>query len=369
MSETTKGSKPEKKPMIIRKATAADGQALNNLYNKVFKRDRSLACWRWKYPEGTAEDWPIVYSLAEVDGQIIGQYPSQLRSLSFQGKPIRFALVMDNIVAKEYRRAYPAQKEMFGYAVEAAKNNNIAIGYGFPNKKAYRIGKRLLGYRDVALLPELFYRLSWRPALARRLPWLPESLLRLLDNLLRQRNRFLQKLSGADGQRGTIVEVDRFSDELDQLWERMKVKRTICAERNSVFLNWRFGHADIIPYRNLVARDDSGVVVGYMVYRTLLIEGDKVGYLVDFLYETEAVLTSLLGHVLGMMNREKVDYVSVMVSPGTAEEASLKKSGFVLKEGFGGRPCVALDVSQTLPFEVICDPTQWYLTYGDSDLV
>ncbi len=354
--------------MTVREATAADGKALNDLYNEVFGEDRSLPCWRWRFSDGTAKDWSGVYSLAEVDGQIIGQYPSQIRSLHFQGKPTRFALVMDNIVAEEYRRGYPAQKEMFVHAVEMAKKNGITIGYGFPNKKAYRIGKRLLGYRDVALLPELFYRLSWRPAFARRLPWLPKSMVRVLANVLRKRSSFLKGRSASD-RRLTIVEVDRFSDELDQLWERLKSKRTICAERNSVYLNWRFGHDEIIPYRKLVARDENGAVVGYMVFRMQLIEGDTVGYLVDFLYDTESIFNNLLDHALHMMNRENVDYVSVMVSPGTAEEDSLKKFGFVVKEGFGGRPCVALDLSHTLPFAVICDPTQWYLTYGDSDLV
>jgi hypothetical protein len=359
--------KTEKKPMAIRLATEADGEALNNLYNEVFKENRPLAHWYWKFPEGLASDWAVINTLAEVDGRIIGNYPSQIRQMLFEGQPARFAYVLDNIVAEEFRHGYPAQKEMFTCAVNSCVETDIAVGYGFPNERAYKVGKRLLGYHDVAVLPELFYRLSWRPAIAKRLPWLPAGIVKLADHLSRRRGGHHQP--AGTGEPVLVDFVERFPEETDQLWARLKSRRAICAERTRAFLNWRFGRDDIIRYWRLIARDPAGVMVGYLVCRIMPVNGDRIGYLVDFLFESEQVLAQLLNHAFALLDRERADYVSVMIAPGTPEEAALNRLGFENKAGFGGRPFVALDLTGTLPFATVLNPANWYLSYADTDLI
>lgn len=361
--------KRAKKKMIIRSATEADGKALNDLFNKVFRANRSFGYWRWNFPEGPAKDWQLIYSVAEVDGQIIGQYAVQIRNVLFQGREKRFSLVLDNIVAEEYRRGYPAQQEMFANSARnAQKIKDLHIGYGFPNKLAYRIGKRLLNYKDVGLMPELFFRLSWRPALTKRLPWLPGSIASTLGNLLRRRGIFLTPFFSLASHMA-ITEVDSFPSDLDTFWDKEKNKHTIIAERDSKFLNWRFGHDEKAPYRKLLARDNAGNIVGYLVLKNMLIDNDMVGYFVDFLYDSDVAMASLVRRAIDIMNREGVDYVNVMVSPDTRQEKLLHALGFVKKEGFGGRRLVARDLGQGLPFDAVCDPANWYLTYADSDLI
>lgn len=356
-----------KKPMLVRVATEKDGNSLNDLYNEVFNEKRTIAYWRWQFPEGLSDDWNVAYSIAEVDGRIIGQYPTQIRSMCFMGKPVRFVLGLDTVVSDKFRRGYPASKEMFALSCRRAAESGIAIGYGFPNLKHYTVGKRLLGYRDVAHIPELYRRLSWRPAIAKRMPWLPEKLVSLLGRLLCK--------SGIDN-RGvrheeivTIDVVDRFPVESDQLWERLKNRRTICTVRDNAFLNWRFSRDEIARYWKLVARNPARIIVGYMVCRTKQVNGDRIGYLADFLYESAPVLSQLLARAIVIFRHEQVDYISVMISPGSAEELSLKHLGFKRKEGFGGQPLIAVNLAGMLPFEKVLDPSHWYLTYADSDLV
>ena len=66
--------------------------------------------------------------------------------------------------------------------------------------------------------------------------------------------------------RTSIVEVDRFGPEIDELWERTRGDYPVIFPRDAQFLNWRFVDCPEPRYRRFVARR-GGRAVGYVVLR------------------------------------------------------------------------------------------------------
>jgi hypothetical protein len=159
--------------VTIRKFRAGDEKVLNDLFNAVFGQSRSLEGWVWKFnghPKGKGN----FVTVAEVEGQIVGQYPNIVSPFKYLDSEQYFGQTVDNCIDPGYRGGMKGvQSRIFFFTVRWYEEENVWIGFGFPNHAAYVVGKRALKYRDIVTIPMLFRRLGLRPALRRRLPWLP----------------------------------------------------------------------------------------------------------------------------------------------------------------------------------------------------
>jgi GNAT superfamily N-acetyltransferase len=87
---------------------------------------------------------------------------------------------------------------------------------------------------------------------------------RLANPLLRLRSFVAQWPRGPEA--SSIVEVDRFGPEIDDLWARTRGDYPVIFPRDSRFLNWRFVDCPGPGYRLFVAKHN-GRAVGYVVLR------------------------------------------------------------------------------------------------------
>jgi len=361
----------QKNQVIIRGAQASDGEALNKLFNEIYEKQRSVEYWNWMFTENPAGDWEEVYSVAEVKNCIVGQYPTQTRRWIYKGRMIRTVLVMDNLVHPEYRKGYSLQKLLYEYAAKQTKRKaNIAFGYGFPNRVAHRVGKSLLGYRDVLEVPELLVSLSLRAGIARRAPWLPEIMLAVVDWLSRKLilvHLLWKKIRNSNEYE--VRELTNFGPEFDDLWQRAKPNSALCAIRDQTFLNWRFGRDDIKFYWKLAAYDNKGKLWGYVIGRNIQEGSITYGYIVDYLADHAAVLKVLVTELMLRLAQDGADYGLTMSVPGTKEFLALKAAGLKLKSGFDGRKLVVHEMNEHIPINELTDKSAWYVTFGDSDMV
>jgi GNAT superfamily N-acetyltransferase len=150
------------------------------------------------------------------------------------------------------------------------------------------------------------------------LPSLANPLLRLRD--------FAHQLQPAPTAT-TIVEVDCFGSEVDELWERTRGDYAVIVPRDARFLNWRFVECPEPRYRRFVARR-RGRVVGYVVLRHAEPVELPEGIIVDLYasrHDTET-LDALVRHSLAFFG---ATVAAVECGTSVAEiKAVLRQHGF-----------------------------------------
>ena len=148
-----------------------DQEELNNLFCDVFSQNRSLREWEWKFKESPIDSRPFII-LARSGGKIVGQHACISLWLKYQDKLVKTVEGVDNFVHNDYRGSMRGiHAKLFQQAEKTAIENGVAVGFGFPNRTGYIIGKRLFNHKDLIKIEVLFKRLSWRSALKRRVKW------------------------------------------------------------------------------------------------------------------------------------------------------------------------------------------------------
>ena len=82
---------------------------------------------------------------------------------------------------------------------------------------------------------------------------------------------------------GHLLDLNRFDERLNRLWERVRRHTGITIVRNNVYLNWRFVQNPHGQYKIFAALEDDSEICGYMVSTLKREMGLKIGYIVDFL--------------------------------------------------------------------------------------
>jgi len=154
--------------LMIEAYKEGDETELNNLFNNVFKINRSLKEWEWKFLECPIISRPFII-LAKEGGKIVGGYSCIACYCKYMGNIIKMVQPVDTMIDKEYRGLTKrVLVQLFSKLEEALRTNGIDLGFGFPNRGSYYVGKRFLKYMDLIKIESLFKRLSWRLALKRR---------------------------------------------------------------------------------------------------------------------------------------------------------------------------------------------------------
>ena len=184
---------------------------------------------------------------------------------------------------------------------------------------------------------------------------------RLVNPLLRLRD-FVKRSPRGPGAT-SIVEVDRFGPEIDELWERTRGDYPVIFPRDARFLNWRFVDCPELGYRRFVAKR-GGRVVGYVVLRRAEPVELPHGIIVD-LYASRRDLQTvdeLVRHSLAFFG----DSVSA-VDCGTSVaefEAVLRKHGFFRTRAHHPT-CVCRD--SALRDRLAQLRNDWFFSKGDHD--
>ena len=334
--------------------------------------------WKWQYvlnPYRNDKPNLLPIWIAEKENQIVGQICGIPVELKIGDRLLNAAWGVDLIVMPVCRGegvgtrlidAMVSDVEQY-MAVEMSditkriydRHEYIDIGPVSVHRKIIRIRPSLA----TAYLSKLAvaHPLLKRPLQMVNSPFLIRPLAFLMNQILRFYGVFSSILK-ANAQ-VDIQEVDRFGDEVDELWEETNHEYGIIVKRDQKYLNWRFAENEQLRYTSFLALQNNRVT-GYVVLRKAQEMEHNFGYIVD-LYAAkndQTTVEALVRHALDFFGDE-VDLIECA--------CSLEKFTDVLKRfGF-------IEMRQSIPYAKSTDQgmlsrlrslkNDWFITAGDSD--
>jgi len=325
-------------PLVLRPFEPGDELAVNDSFNRVFGRQRTLDEWSWKFPLEPGGR-PIMLALR--GGELLAHYA---------GAPVRF--LVDG-------RVWPAAQNVDVFSAPGARGRFSRRGlwvqtaerffatfsasgrypllYGFPGRRSLRLGVLQLGYDAVA--PQPIAYLS-RPVAPRR---------RGL------RSRFYRAELARD-----------WEPRLDLLWDRVCGQYPVAVVRDAERALRRLaGHPRLRYHRFLLFPRLSTVPVGYLA---LYSDGDGCRW-VDLVWDHDHPgALELAGHLAGRVAAGTgAGHEELWLNGDPEGHERLVAMGFAARPEPNGLVMVARSFAPEL--DVAALDGRVYLTMADADLV
>jgi GNAT superfamily N-acetyltransferase len=318
--------------------------------------------WRWQFCDNPAGQ--AVCALAEGQGRIVGQYVVIPTRFRVQGKETLLALSCDTMIDADYRRRglFTALAQDVYRRIESERR--MSAVWGFPNDASISGFTRHLGWRILKVFP------------LRVVPLRPLALLRASLGLTKTR-----RISSQGARESTapvyatvsglqVTSVTRFGSEYDDLWKRYQAIAPVIQIRDAAYLNWRYGAIPGFGYRPFAIRSGTRLL-GYMVIRTLSLRGHFFGVLSDmFPFPIRDPLTTQ-----GLFRFAK-DYCKAQGAEFMTCLLSCADSFFSKSTGLKAVPSILNPREWILGYRptnegglVLSSVHNWYVTYGDSDII
>jgi Acetyltransferase (GNAT) domain len=332
----------------IRDFRPGDGAGIVALLNEVFSdgddrfEPRTVAHWEWVYEQNPAGRQIIVAQ--DPGGRIVGHYACIPYKTVVRGEETLCGQGVDSMVAVDYRRGLKTEglfvKTARRYFEKYGVPEQNAYGYGFPNRKAFRIGVRVLNYVPVH---------SPVPTIARNLFDKPD-------------DRDVE--SGSDTV-GEVLPIERFGEDADELWRRLRPEIEMGTVRDAAFLNWRYIDCPFAPHGAFGLFDAGGALRGAYVSRADW-TGPPILALSEFLVpggDPDAAVR-LLAHAVRHARETGQQRVEVWLPPTHALFGVVTSHGFVPEES-PFHLCIKIYDPSLQPDWV---RSNWYFSIGDTDV-
>ena len=321
--------------------------------------------WRWQFRDNPVG--PGFIRLADHDGAIVGQYaaiPTRFRLAG--GEERVFAMSCDTMTHPHYQKQgmfVTLARELYAELEE----KEITTVWGFPNDASHPgfVGK--LDWFDVHVFPTLVKPLRSRHVIQRYLgsPRLSGLLGGAADAVARAVAPRPSEVRGC-----TIRPLDRFDERFEALWSRHRSLAEVIQVRSRAYLQWRYFGAPVFEYRPFeVLVGDS--LEGYFVLRVLTLFDMPFGALVDLFpcpIVDAGVTREVLSFAQAFVAERGAAFMTALLPPAHASHLSrfgfLKVPGFVsMRRWYLGCRCSPSDRA------LLGDIDQWYVTYGDADIL
>jgi hypothetical protein len=333
--------------IAIRPYAPGDERGLVDCYNAVFPladetlERQDLALWAWKFDDSLTGLRHIVVADHATEG-IVGAYPSQPLRVWIDGRTRLTAQIVDLMVRPEFRRhgARPGLfvhlgRRLYELYCGASGEDRQVFNYGWPIP-AWRVGRRYLDYLNIRDWNVLYKDLGG----ARTTPDGPGEL--------------------------ETVEVDRFDEQVDRLFERTKLECGLTLVRDSAYLNWRYADHPRRDYHLFACRERStGVLRGVAVYGVGDFLRPNTSFLVDWVVpgaDRDAIF-ALVGAAEARALVDRTGTLAGTFSPIDPRFQALQTIGYALMD------TSYFIVVATFSYDTVYFRQNWIYTMGDSDLV
>lgn len=332
-----------------------------------------LAFWRENFPNWPEKKFPWFYqgnpyrpavccTIRETEtDSLIGSAAVFPRRFIVQGEVCIGGINGDLAVHKSHRSLGPAlslQKAIRS----ASKGKGVDFVYGYPNKKAEPVLKRI-GYRFIGSGTKLVRVMRSHKKVKKyiKVPLVSHLAGGVLDVFAKMTSRESRYRNSGEF---TTENLSSFDARFDGLWAKASQRYPILAERTQSTLNWRFTQCPYRDYRIFaLIRRSSGEIAGYIAYDI----SDRNVRIADLLAEDmDRALEVLLSEFLLAKRKENIDRVTINYFGNEEFIKKLKEFNFIIRDTSG---CVILHVDPGHAFaSVLADPNNWYLMDGDNDV-
>lgn len=358
---------------VARRYQSGDEAQILRLRRLVFgdtdEQRNTEGYWGWEFRDNPAGHGRIWLALA--GDKVVGQYAVRPVRMQYCGEVGVGSLCLDVMTHPDYRRQ--GVLTTLGTKLhEELETEGIPVTHGFPNSNS--VGG-LVSKVDWIYIRSL--RVFVKPLNVARVVerFIPNQVLSfLVKGLSRQLTRLIFGCGRAFAQEaGQTRWMDRFDDRIDVFWERIAPKYRVAVVRDSTYLNWRYFDNPGRDYRALIAETDDEIM-GYVIVRCMEQFGLRAGMIVDLgaLPDREPVLDVLLVEAEDSLREQRMDLVACLINGDNDYVAVLRKQGFLPlpgKLGFKEWYFGCRINTPRLDKAFFADPSNWFLTFGDTDII
>lgn len=332
-----------------------DEPALGALWREVFGEARGGQTLSWIFRSAPAIS--SVRVVAEGGGRPIAHAGAVCLPFRVRGEGVRGAYSVGAMTAPACQgRGLYARLGRFLY--ERLEEQGIAFVAGFSNRRSHRVMTGPLGRTPV-----------------RPFPWCVRPLLPGLDGL-----RGSSLGSDADGGppetcgRAGVTGCDPGDPRLDGLWDRVAPSVRVAAVRDAAFSTWRYRSHPRARYRCWIYQTGDGRADAVLVLRILNLRRICVGFIMDLVADPEADdSASALVRVAASATRAAGGVaLSALLPPSGAARRALRRAGFVRVPEFLHPQVIRFSVRGLGRFRScpeLADPSAWWLSWADTDIV
>ncbi len=338
------------------------------VFGKPMGKGESLRHFNWEYrdnPEGKA----IVFVARDREGKIISAYPTRPLRMKLMSETVKGSLSFDSMTHPSFKGKglfTRLGREMYRYLEE----RGYVLTYGFPNGKIQHLRVTQLQWFEVCRFPLMLKILDFGPVVSRYLR--SKKAAGFLGPVF---NGAVRPFLSGGGRRGAaalaLEEVSSFDREFTTFWQKARSSFRICIERDFDYLQWRYGRPEE-NYRILKLRN-RGEMAGYAILKVDERFDIRTGYIMDVIaYPGRDNIRFLLAAISDLFRDEKASLVSALLVKGHPYYREFRKSGFLAvprrfhpqEIHFGARINVRNEFQG-----MIRDPGNWFITWGDTDLL
>ena len=342
----------------IRPYQPGDEGTLAELWTEAFGKPMTEERWRWK-AKGRLTPVENVGIAVSADDRPIFQFVGIPCPAIVLGAPRTVMVGADVVTAPAFRRrgVFPTTaRRLFDSWREAG----VALVLGLANDR-WRAQADALGYERFFPLRRLVRLLRPERVLARRvrIPALAD--IRAVGRLW---NRGWDRRMPAEI---AVRPLASATPEIDAVWRLAAPHVQTSLVRDRAWVAWRYADC---PYRtyHITLAQRAGAPVGYAVH-SLVRQNDTTSVLVPEIFAPgdRLALGALVRDVVARGAVADADTVVTFAVPGSSVDRELRRAGFL--RGRGGWPLEVIRLDPAIPRDALRDPSGWWLTGGDFDVV
>jgi hypothetical protein len=327
--------------------------------------------WRWKHIDNPFGESKVI--LAENSGEFVGCIHLNLNKLKVGSNVYLCTQGVDGAVLAAHREfgvftkmrsisetVYP--KGMIGLHYNVSSNPYVAKTFQKVDPQRYPIPLSLM--IKIENLASYTTKMKTSDKLLVASGYQGAKVLHTLANPM--------KSYGRKSSKGlTIVEVDRFSGEMEEFWAEIKDGYHLIQSLENDYLNWRFCDPRGGAYQIREAVE-GGAVVGFTVLRVSQYGvNPQSGYVVALyaLPQRLDVAKALLDNALEYFHEREVNTVRYLINKGHPYEGMFKDNGFVVTPGEVLFTTAARDIGSDYTEFMNVAPEKILFQYGSSDWI
>jgi GNAT superfamily N-acetyltransferase len=345
-------------PWHIRPYRQGDERTLAALWTEAFGRPMTEEHWRWK-AKGRATAVENVGVAVTADDRPIFQFVGIPCPAVVLGTPRTIMVGADVLTAPDFRRrgVFPTTaRQLF----DSWRDAGVALVLGLANDR-WRSQADALGYERFFPVRRLVRLLRPERVLARRAHLPALGRLRGLDSLW---NQVWDRAAPPDI---AIRPLSTATPEIDAVWALALPHVQTSIVRDRAWVAWRYGAC---PYRSyqVTLAERTGGAVGYAVH-SFVRQNGTTSVLVPEIFAPgdQVALRALVRDVVARGAAANADTVVTFAIPGSSVDRELRRAGFL--RGRGGWPLEVIRLDPAIPRDALQDPSRWWLTGGDFDVV
>lgn len=244
---------------------------------------------------------------------------------------------------------------------QKAKENEVALVYGFPNGNSIHGFITKLEWKNLDPLPFLIKPLKTKYFTERI------KFLRFLPNINLSFSTF------KNNKKYSVKEENHFPDNVTALWNKFSKQIQVAVNRDKTYLDWRYIHKPGGDYTIANCYDIQNNYVGFVIFTVKEKHNGKIGYLMELMYDLDNPKAGklLLNYAVSKIKSQKADCILSWNLEHSPNNGVFKKAFFInMPEKF--RPIelhFGVRAFKDHLATIINNRNNWYISYSDSDTV